>query len=71
MTKYNSNLASEFYLPSMLHRLSADEALTLGNKKVVDIIFVNDDGTTTFIDVKGLEERYDGCFDRQRERWSI
>ncbi len=63
MTKYNTNLASEFYVLSMLHRLSADAALTLGNKKAVDIIVANEDGTTTTIDVKGLEKRYDWPFD--------
>jgi hypothetical protein len=63
MTKYNTNLASEFYVLSMLHRLGADAALTLGNKKAVDIIVANEDGTTTTIDVKGLEKKYDWPFD--------
>jgi hypothetical protein len=39
----------EFYEHSMLHRLGADAALTLGNKKAVDIIVANDDGTITTI----------------------
>ena len=47
MTTYNTNLAAEFYVLSMLHRLGADAALTLGNKKAVDIIVVNGNGTTT------------------------
>jgi hypothetical protein len=38
MTTYNTNLAAEFYVLSLLHRLGADAALTLGNKKAVDII---------------------------------
>ena len=59
MTKYNTNLASEFYVLSMLYRLGADAALTLGNKKAVDIVVVNEDGTTITIDVKGLAGRYD------------
>lgn len=59
MTKYNTNLASEFYVLSMLFRLGVDAALTLGNKKAVDIIVANEDGTTTTIDVKGLVGRYD------------
>jgi hypothetical protein len=63
MTKYNTNLASEFYVLSMLHRLGADAALTLGNKKAVDIIVANENGTVTTIDVKGLEKRYDWPFD--------
>ena len=63
MTKYNTNLASEFYVLSMLHRLGADAALTLGNKKAVDIFVANEDGTTITIDVKGLEKKYDWPFD--------
>ena len=59
MTKYNTNLAAEFYVLSMLHRLGADAALTLGNKKAVDIIVANEDGTLTTIDVKGLAGTYD------------
>jgi hypothetical protein len=59
MTKYNTNLAAEFYVLSMLHRLGADAALTLGNKKAVDIIVVNENRTVTTIDVKGLEKSYD------------
>jgi hypothetical protein len=59
MTTYNTNLAAEFYVLSMLHRLGADAALTLGNKKAVDIIVANIDGTITTIDVKGLAGRFD------------
>jgi hypothetical protein len=66
MTTYNTNLASEFYVLSMLHRLGADAALTLGNKKAVDIIVVNANGTTSTIDVKGLEKRYDWAADNIR-----
>lgn len=39
---YNTNLASEFYILSMLHRLGADAMLTLGNKKSVDITVVQE-----------------------------
>jgi hypothetical protein len=66
MTTYNTNLATEFYVFSMLHRIGADAALTLGNKKAVDIIVVNGNGTTTTIDVKGLEKRYDWPADNIR-----
>jgi hypothetical protein len=59
MTKYNTNLAAEFYVLSMLHRLGADASLTLGNKKAVDIIVLNENGTITTIDVKGLAGSYD------------
>jgi hypothetical protein len=33
----NTNLASEFFVLSALHRLGLDAVLTLGNKKSVDI----------------------------------
>jgi len=59
MTKYNTNLASEFFVLSMLYRLGVDAALTLGNKKAVDIIVANANKTTSTIDVKGLVGRYD------------
>lgn len=66
MTKYNTNLAAEFYVLSMLHRIGADAALTLGNKKAVDII-VASGGRTLTIDVKGLEGRYDWPADNTYE----
>lgn len=37
---YNTNLASEFYVLSMLYRMGFDANLTLGNKKSVDIAVV-------------------------------
>ncbi len=55
----------------MHQRRGVDAALTLGNKKEVDIIVANEDATTTSIDAKWLEQRYDGCLDRLRERYSI
>jgi hypothetical protein len=59
MTTYNTNLAAEFYVLSMLHRLGVDAALTLGNKKAVDIIVTNEGRKIITIDVKGLEGRFD------------
>lgn len=54
MTKYNTNLASEFYVLSMLYRFGWDASLTLGNKKSVDIVLVREAGDVLTIDVKGL-----------------
>lgn len=54
MSKYNTNLASEFYVLSMLHRLGHDASLTLGNKKSVDIVLIRKERTVITIDVKGL-----------------
>jgi hypothetical protein len=51
---YNTNLAAEFYVLSVLHRLGLDANLTLGNKKSVDIAIVRDAGEAYTIDVKGL-----------------
>ena len=59
MTTYNTNLAAEFYVLSMLHRLGVDAALTLGNKKAVDIIVANENRTITTVEVKGLAKAYD------------
>ncbi len=59
MSKYNTNLASEFYVLATLYRLGFDAALTLGNKKSVDIFVHKEDGTTVTIDVKGVMKRYD------------
>jgi len=55
MPAYNTNLAAEFYVLSMLHRLGADANLTLGNKKSVDIAVIRGEGDSLTIDVKGLE----------------
>ncbi len=54
MSRYNTNLAAEFYVLSMLHRFGAEANLTLGNKKSVDIVIVHDAGDTVTVDVKGL-----------------
>jgi len=52
--QYNTNLAAEFYVLSVLHRLGADATLTLGNKKSVDIAVVKEAGRSVTVDVKGL-----------------
>ena len=38
MSKYDTNLAAEFYVLSCLHRLGISANLTLGNRKGVDIV---------------------------------
>ena len=50
----NTNLASEYYILSMLYRVAAEAYLTLGNKKSVDIVVKKENKTIT-IDVKGLK----------------
>jgi hypothetical protein len=54
---YNTNLASEFHVLSILHRLGVDAVLTLGNKKSVDLAVVREAGDSVTVDVKGLAGR--------------
>ncbi|WP_374088873.1 hypothetical protein [Methylomicrobium lacus] len=56
---YNTNLASEFHVISLLHRLGLDANLTLGNKKAVDIVVVRHAGDAVTIDVKAVVGRVD------------
>ncbi len=50
---YNTNLAAEFHVLSVLHRLGVDATLTLGNKKSVDIAVIKGAGRSITVDVKG------------------
>ena len=59
MSKYNTNLAAEYYVLSTLYRLGADAFLTLGNKKSVDIIIIKPKPEIITVDVKGLVDPYD------------
>jgi hypothetical protein len=54
MNGYDTNLAAEFYVLSVLHRLGMNATLTLGNKKSVDIVIARDAGDAMTVDVKGL-----------------
>jgi hypothetical protein len=59
VSSYNTNLAAESYVLSMLHRLGAAANLTLGNKKGVDIMVARDAGDAVTVEVKGVAKRYD------------
>ena len=50
---YNTGLAAEFHVLSILHRLGFSASLTLGNRKSVDIV-VESRNRIRFVDVKGL-----------------
>jgi hypothetical protein len=50
---YNTNLAAEYYVLSVLYRLGLDAYLTLGSKKAIDIVIDFGDHVCT-IDVKGI-----------------
>ena len=52
--KYDTNLAAEFHVLSLLHRMGYSAYLTLGNKKSVDIVVEVGDRVIT-IDVKGMK----------------
>jgi hypothetical protein len=53
---YNTSLAAEFYVLSVLHRLGFHASLTLGNRKAIDIV-VETETRTLSIDVKGMASR--------------
>ena len=55
MTKYDTGMAAEFYVLSMLHRLGATANLTLGNQKAVDIIVTRASGDVGTSEVKGIK----------------
>lgn len=59
MTRYDTNLAAEFYVLSCLHRMGMTANLTLGNKKGVDIVVARDAGDAVTVEVKGVAKRYD------------
>lgn len=56
---YDSNLASEFFVLSCLHRRGQDATLSLGNKKTVDLQLVRPSGLVVTIDVKASATRAD------------
>lgn len=59
MGGYDTNLASEFYVLSCLHRMGLTANLTLGNKKGVDIVVVRKAGDAVTIEVKGTAKKFD------------
>jgi hypothetical protein len=56
---YNTNLASEYLMMSLLCRAGKDAYLSLGNKKGVDIIVKTDNGAICVVEVKGVNKRND------------
>jgi hypothetical protein len=59
MSGYNTNLASEFHVLSVLHRRGAEACLTLGNKKGVDIFLIRASGASVRVEVKGVAGKFD------------
>jgi hypothetical protein len=64
---YDTNLASEFFVLSSLHRLGLNASLTLGNKKSVDLFVARDSGEVVTIDVKGVAKKDDWPVDNLRK----
>ena len=56
---YLTNIASEFFVISLLSRLELDASLTLGNKKQVDIVVTLEAGRAITIDVKAVAAKMD------------
>jgi len=56
---YNTNLASEYFIMSILCRTGKDAYLSLGNKKGVDIIVKTNLGAICIVEVKGVNKRND------------
>lgn len=56
---YNTNLASEYLMMSLLCRAGKDAYLSLGNKKGVDIIVKTDKGAICVVEVKGVNKNND------------
>lgn len=74
MAKDSTNLASEFYVLSVLHRLGATALLTLGHHKAVDIAVVRSAGRVKTIDVKGAATRdwfIDSLTEFRRNHWIV
>lgn len=59
MTRYDTNLAAEYYVLSCLHRIGLTANLTLGNKKGVDVVVVREAGDAVTVEVKGVAKKYD------------
>jgi hypothetical protein len=56
---YLTNIASEFFVVSLLSRLGLDASMTLGNKKQVDIVVTFEEGKAITIDVKAVANKDD------------
>lgn len=56
---YNTNLASEYLVMSLMCRAGKEAYLSLGNKKGVDVIVRTLKGAICIIEVKGVNKRND------------
>lgn len=56
---YNTNLASEYFVMSLMCRAGKEAYLSLGNKKGVDVIVKTLKGSMCIVEVKGVNKRND------------
>ena len=66
MSKENPSLASELHVLSTLHRLGFEAFLTLGDRKMADIVVRSIKGDLLTIDVKGVAKKQDWPADNIR-----
>jgi hypothetical protein len=62
MSRINTNMASEFWFFSQLHRLRYETYITLGNTKRTDILVHLSNKTVLSFDVKGKESFRSGTY---------
>jgi len=62
MSRINTNMASEFWFFSQLHRLGYKAFITLGNTKAIDITVQLSDSTILTFDVKGKQTFNSGTY---------
>lgn len=55
---YDTGMASEFLVLSILYKRGVNPSLTFGNNKNIDIILTSDNEIRKSIDVKGMTGRY-------------
>lgn len=65
---YDTNLASEFFVLSNLHRLGLKAHLTLGLRKSVDILIEKPSGQILTVDVKGMARKTSWWADNIKKR---
>lgn len=51
---FNTGIASEYLILSLLYRQGAEAYISQGNKKSIDIRIIKSDGTTISVDVKAV-----------------
>lgn len=53
---YDTGIASEYLILSLLYRAGAEAYISLGNKKSIDIKVIKSDGTSISVDVKSVRD---------------